>query len=60
MSRRLGYEPDGVSVDARGDEALTSDRLRLSVDRWNSRPSPLPVTVTGLTDCRPDWLVDGR
>jgi len=29
VSRKLGYESDGISVDARGDEAVVSDRLRL-------------------------------
>ncbi|MGH3729619.1 MAG: GNAT family N-acetyltransferase, partial [Micromonosporaceae bacterium] len=28
VSRKLGYEHDGISVDARGGEAVVSDRLR--------------------------------
>jgi RimJ/RimL family protein N-acetyltransferase len=34
VSRKLGYERDGISVDARGDEAVVSDRLRLTRDKW--------------------------
>lgn len=30
VSRKLGYENDGISVDARDGEALVSDRLRLT------------------------------
>ncbi|MFJ8044134.1 GNAT family N-acetyltransferase [Kitasatospora sp. NPDC096147] len=52
VSRKLGYRPDGISVDARGDEALVSDRLRLTRAAWSAGDHPT-VTVTGLTaDCR--------
>ncbi|MBU2664950.1 GNAT family N-acetyltransferase [Actinoplanes bogorensis] len=47
VSRKLGYQPDGVSIDARDGEALTSDRLRLTRGRWLSSVHD-PVTVTGL------------
>ncbi len=30
VSRKLGYEPDGISRDARGGEVVISDRLRLA------------------------------
>jgi RimJ/RimL family protein N-acetyltransferase len=36
VSRKLGYEPDGISRDARGDEVLVSDRLRLTAARFAS------------------------
>ena len=52
VSRKLGYQPDGISVDARGTEALTSDRLRLTRERWLEQQHP-PVTVDGLDACRP-------
>ena len=55
VSRRLGYLPDGISRDARGDEVLVSDRLRLSRERWATRDQPVPVTVTGLDRCR-SWF----
>ncbi len=51
VSRRLGYEPDGISRDARDDEALVSDRLRLTRERWEGRSRPA-VEVSGLDGCR--------
>jgi RimJ/RimL family protein N-acetyltransferase len=47
VSRRLGYQPDGISRDARGDEVLVSDRLRLTAARW-AEVEHCPVTVQGL------------
>ncbi|WP_090946141.1 GNAT family N-acetyltransferase [Nonomuraea jiangxiensis] len=52
VSRKLGYEHDGVSVDARGDEAVVSDRLRLTKQRWSEQNRP-PVRVDGMAACRP-------
>lgn len=52
VSRKLGYEPDGISVDARGSEALVSDRLRLTRQRWAQQQRPA-VTVDGVRGCRP-------
>jgi RimJ/RimL family protein N-acetyltransferase len=52
VSRKLGYEHDGISVDARGDEALVSDRLRLTRQRWARQDRP-PVRIDGMTACRP-------
>ncbi|TYB63860.1 GNAT family N-acetyltransferase [Nonomuraea sp. PA05] len=51
VSRKLGYEHDGVSVDARGEEAVVSDRLRLTRERWAGQERP-PVRVEGLAGCR--------
>lgn len=51
VSRKLGYEPDGISRDARGDEALVSDRLRLSRDRWERLNRP-EIEVEGVEGCR--------
>jgi RimJ/RimL family protein N-acetyltransferase len=50
VSRKLGYRPDGISVDARDNEALVSDRLRLTREQWSSRDDRPPVTVTGLDE----------
>ena len=50
VSRKLGYVPDGTSIDARDGEALISDRLRLTRARWTHAPHPT-VTVTGLGPC---------
>lgn len=52
VSRKLGYERDGISVDARGDEAVVSDRLRLTRDTWVHREH-MAVKVGGITGCRP-------
>ncbi|MFC4150369.1 GNAT family protein [Micromonospora mangrovi] len=52
VSRKLGYEPDGISVDARDGEAVVSDRLRLTRQNWERQERP-PVRVQGLRACRP-------
>jgi RimJ/RimL family protein N-acetyltransferase len=51
VSRKLGYEYDGISVDARGDEAVVSDRLRLTRDRW-TQGEHMTVKVDGIAACR--------
>lgn len=51
VSRRLGYEPDGISRDARGDEVLVSDRLRLTRQKWQAQPRT-DYDVTGFDACR--------
>ncbi|MGZ4498003.1 MAG: GNAT family N-acetyltransferase [Nocardioides sp.] len=54
VSRRLGYHHDGTSRDARGEEVLVSDRLRLDRADWVAR-GPALVTVRGLTGALPDF-----
>jgi RimJ/RimL family protein N-acetyltransferase len=51
VSRKLGYEHDGISVDARDGDPVVSDRLRLTADRWRLGERPA-VTVDGLAPCR--------
>jgi RimJ/RimL family protein N-acetyltransferase len=51
VSRKLGYEQDGISVDARGSEAVISDRLRLTLQNWTAQQR-LRVTVDGMPACR--------
>ena len=51
VSRKLGYEPDGISRDARGSEVVISDRLRLTRQKWQSQ-SQTGATVVGFADCR--------
>lgn len=51
VSRKLGYEPDGISVDARDGEPVISDRLRLTRQRWAERQHPA-VAVQGVEACR--------
>jgi RimJ/RimL family protein N-acetyltransferase len=55
VSRKLGYVPDGISKDARGDEVLVSDRLRLTAARWAGIERPA-VTVTGVEAARDMFL----
>jgi RimJ/RimL family protein N-acetyltransferase len=55
VSRRLGYVHDGISRDARGDEALVSDRLRLTRHGWLSQDRTA-FEVRGLQTCQ-DWFV---
>ncbi|WP_134766521.1 GNAT family N-acetyltransferase [Nocardioides sp. 1609] len=55
VSRKLGYLPDGISRDARGKEALVSDRLRLTAARWAEHEHP-EVTVEGLDAARAMFL----
>ncbi|WP_127502091.1 GNAT family N-acetyltransferase [Actinoplanes solisilvae] len=50
VSRKLGYVADGISVDARDGEALVSDRLRLTRERWAQNRHPA-VTVGGVERC---------
>ena len=55
VSRKLGYEHDGISRDARDDAVVISDRFRLTTKRWTSSARP-QVTVTGLDEARPMFL----
>ncbi|TDD97116.1 GNAT family N-acetyltransferase [Jiangella asiatica] len=51
VSRKLGYEHDGISRDARGSEVLVSDRLRLTRSRW-AGVSTAGIVVAGVDACR--------
>ena len=51
VSRRLGYESDGISRDARGSEVIVSDRLRLSRERWDAVDRGA-VVVSGMEKVR--------
>lgn len=50
VSRKLGYLPDGISRDRRGEEVLISDRLRLTADRWAASTPNVAVHVTGIDE----------
>jgi len=52
VSRKLGYQPDGITRDRRGDDVVVSDRLRLTSERWAALPHRAPVRVTGLEPAR--------
>lgn len=48
VSRKLGYLPDGISRDRRGEEVLISDRLRLTANRWSASTQNVAVRVSGI------------
>ncbi len=50
VSRRLGYQRDGISRDARGAEAVVSDRLRLPREAWQ-QVDRSGIEVEGVTAC---------
>lgn len=49
VSRKLGYLADGISRDPRDGEVVVSDRLRLTVDRWQA-VERRHITVTGVDE----------
>ncbi|MFD0025979.1 GNAT family N-acetyltransferase [Streptomyces sp. NPDC058382] len=51
VSRRLGYQPNGLSVAALLGERVTLQRLRLERARWEEHRT-VDVTVEGLDGCR--------
>ncbi len=51
VSRKLGYQPDGISRDPRDGEVVVSDRLRLTVDRW-AAVERTHIAVTGMSEAR--------
>ncbi|MFD6796939.1 GNAT family N-acetyltransferase [Streptomyces cyaneofuscatus] len=51
VSRRLGYEPDGLQIEVIRGEAVTLRRLRLDRAGWEKHRS-VDVTVEGLDACR--------
>jgi RimJ/RimL family protein N-acetyltransferase len=55
VSRKLGYQRDGISRGARGTEALVSDRLRLTSAQWAAQEH-VPVTVDGIDAARSMFL----
>ncbi|GIF67391.1 putative succinyl-CoA transferase [Asanoa ishikariensis] len=51
VSRKLGYEDDGITRDLLHGEVVVSQRLRLSRERWAAQPRP-DVAISGLSaDC---------
>ena len=52
VSRKLGYEPDGISRHVRRGQAATQVRFRLSREIWAASRT-LPVTIDGLAECLP-------
>ncbi|MFD3792253.1 GNAT family N-acetyltransferase [Streptomyces cyaneofuscatus] len=56
VSRRLGYEPDGLQIEVIRGEAVTLQRLRLDRAGWEKHRN-VDVTVEGLDACRADFGV---
>jgi RimJ/RimL family protein N-acetyltransferase len=50
VSRKLGYQPDGVQRDVREGRVLVTQRFRMSRDDWQQRERP-EITVTGVRPC---------
>ncbi|MEV4974579.1 GNAT family N-acetyltransferase [Streptomyces scopuliridis] len=50
VSRKLGYQPDGIKRDVLHGQVVESQWFRLSRQGW-SRQEQVPVTVSGLTAC---------
>src|SRR5262245_2211463 len=50
VSRKLGYQPDGIERHSRRGEATTLQRLRLDRAQWEASRQA-PVDIEGLTGC---------
>lgn len=50
VSRKLGYEPDGIMRDSLHGKAVVSQRLRLTRQRWEATDR-IEVTIDGLEPC---------
>jgi len=55
VSRRIGYQPNGVSLNDSGHGLIELTHLRLTAQAWQRSGLGREVTVTGLTPCRP-WF----
>lgn len=55
VSRKLGYQPDGISRDIFDGQVIVSDRLRLSQENWQRISHP-QVTVNGFDGCEEFFL----
>ncbi|MEA2578424.1 MAG: hypothetical protein QOD78_2012 [Chloroflexota bacterium] len=51
VSRSLGYEDNGIGALAPQGVSRESQRFRMTVEGWRSRPRP-PVEIEGLEPCR--------
>jgi RimJ/RimL family protein N-acetyltransferase len=55
VSRRIGYQPNGVSLNDSGHGAIELTHLRLLAADWQRSGLGREVTVTGFEPCRP-WF----
>jgi RimJ/RimL family protein N-acetyltransferase len=54
VSRRLGYEPDGIVRHIVRDQPVVERRLRLTRERWEAGPR-IAAALHGLTPCLPHF-----
>jgi RimJ/RimL family protein N-acetyltransferase len=52
VSRSLGYEENGRGSLAPEGVARETQRFRMTLEMWRSRPRPA-ITIEGLEACRP-------
>jgi RimJ/RimL family protein N-acetyltransferase len=50
ISRKLGYQPDGIQRDLNDGQVLVTHRYRISREQWE-QTSRADVTITGLEPC---------
>lgn len=50
VSRKLGYERDGITRDVLNDQVVVSQRLRITRTTWEQTNRP-PVKISGLEPC---------
>ncbi|MFJ8045175.1 GNAT family N-acetyltransferase [Kitasatospora sp. NPDC096147] len=53
VSRKHGYQPDGIDRHVVRGQAVVTRRLRLTRARWDERERRVPVRVEGLAPCLP-------
>jgi RimJ/RimL family protein N-acetyltransferase len=51
VSRRLGYQDNGVSLNASSDGLVLLHHLRLAADEWQASQRPGKAKVTALEPC---------
>ena len=56
VSRKLGYQPDGIRRDVLHGRAVVSQRLRLTRREWELGPPK--VTIAGLEPCLEQFGLD--
>jgi RimJ/RimL family protein N-acetyltransferase len=52
VSRALGYQPNGESLDARGDSADVMVHMRLLSAQWLASGAAADIHITGFEGCR--------
>jgi len=55
VSRRIGYQPNGVSLNDSGNGLIELTHVRLTAAAWHAAGHRREVTVTGFEPCRP-WF----